>query len=86
MKENGDLATIANQAEQDFVKNSFTFSSWVWLGGVRKSGNWTWADGTPFEFDLNVENNDSHDYLFMDSAYRWKDYVNAQKCHYLCQF
>ena len=85
-KKNGDLATVANQATQDFIKNSFTFSTFVWLGGKRIAGKWTWADGTPFEFDLNIENNVGHDYLMMDSAYRWKDNIKSRGYHYLCQY
>ena len=86
MKKNGDLATIANQATQDFVKNSFTISTYTWLGGKRTDGRWTWADGIPFEFDLNIENNVGHDYLMMDTAYRWKDNYNYVKYHYICQY
>jgi len=84
---NGDLATIADQATQDFVKSSFIFSKWIWLGGIRTSGKWTWADGTIWTgFDLNTQNDDGHDYLFMETSYDWNDWTNSHKSHFLCQY
>ena len=57
-KNGGDLATISNQATQDFVVNSITHlnlkiedtiqDSNCWIGGERNSGVWSWADGTPW--------------------------------------
>ena len=52
MKKNGDLATIADQATNDFVTNSFPISFTFWIGGVRKSGKRTWTDGTEHHRNL----------------------------------
>ena len=50
-KDGGVLATIENQATQDFIEKNIDWDAvdgHVWLGGVRKYEVWTWEDGTPW--------------------------------------
>ena len=87
-KKNGDLATIADQATQDFVKTSFALSTYSWIGGVKRSGKWTWADGTPWTWHLSINDESGQDYLLM-SANQWHDcYLDHNGCKfpYLCQY
>ena len=86
MKKNGDLATIADQATNDFVTNSFPISFTFWIGGVRKSGKWTWADGTLWNFDLNEQNDSGDDYLVMWNTNKWGDCRTSCKFYFLCQY
>ncbi len=51
----GHLATAADISEFQFIASrSSSCSCWVWLGGTRNPNaaitQWTWIDGTPFQF------------------------------------
>lgn len=43
----GYLATITSQVELDFIKNNFSWSQFVWLGGsdTTTEGEWFWVTG-----------------------------------------
>ena len=50
--ENGDLASIPNQATNDFLLSLFHNPSGIqWIGGRKEEGVWKWTDGTPWHFE-----------------------------------
>ena len=51
----GDLASIANMAEQTALFNHYQakgYSGPAWIGGARITGRWAWSDGSPFNFSF----------------------------------
>ena len=63
----------------------FTYDA-AWIGGIRVSGAWTWADGTQWTgYDKNVQNNIGHDYLFLFDDGNWGDWTQNNNLHYICQ-
>ena len=48
---NGDLASVPDQATNDFLTTLTT--DLVWIGGndIDTEGTWVWSDGTPWNYD-----------------------------------
>ena len=91
-KTGGVLAAIPNQETQNFIENNFDFSSAVgsgfWLGGVKKSGFWTWVDGstwTGYTNWLSGQPNDE-EVLLIGPDYTWRDWTKSNVLYYLCQY
>ena len=87
----GDLAIITDEATNNFMIQNFVplFTNFgAWIGGIRVSGAWTWADGTQWTgYDKNVEDNSGHDYLFLRETGNWGDWrqTNDFSFDYICQ-
>ena len=59
----GHLVSIHSEAENQFIYNSFRDSVGrsLWIGALKVNSNWTWSDGTPWDYDKWIANNPSGD-------------------------
>ena len=48
--EQGDLASVHNRAENEFIRG-LSRGERLWLGGRRSSRDFTWSDGSVWDFD-----------------------------------
>ncbi|MEM7011174.1 MAG: C-type lectin domain-containing protein [Verrucomicrobiota bacterium] len=65
----GQLATIANSEENEFVKKLIKGKQ-AWLGAHKKDGPWKWLDGTPWSFQ-DFEQANPQDHLLIRSTGKW---------------
>ena len=89
--ENGDLAVISNQDILDFVKINFNFFDSPWIGVVEtRTGEWTWADGTPwtdFGQIIYKDEDPSSNIQYMLFNYNyWNGYGGNSRYGFFCQF
>ncbi|KAM4574367.1 galactose-specific lectin nattectin-like [Fundulus diaphanus] len=83
----GNLASIQTDDEQDFIsgfilKKTGSYSS-TWVGGHKEEGEWTWSDGSPFEFNNwspGEPNNVGGNENCMEINLRGRKYVNDANC------
>merc|ERR1719158_352443 len=49
----GNLASLHNQEEFNFVQNLISYSDRIWIGGsdVVHEGTWTWSDGSDWDYE-----------------------------------
>ena len=88
-KNGGDLATIGNQATQDFVVDNILTRSYTWIGAEKISSVWSWVDGTPWTGFANWASNEPQgtNVVVLDSAYQWYDTSKQTSSrYYLCEF
>ena len=95
----GDLASIKDEEALNFIINKFTLSYYVWIGGEKKEGKWTWTDGTNFGYENWASNQpyyipsngynhySSNIYIMMTSgsSRSWYDRSNGYSYGALCQ-
>ena len=82
-----DLATVADQETMDFIEKNFKISSNTWIGGEKVSEEWSWADGTAWNFtNWEYSEPDNDDALYLKSDYLWYDYRKYGTYHYICQY
>lgn len=65
----GQLATITNSEENEFVKKLIVGKQ-AWLGAHKKDGPWKWLDGTPWSFQ-DFENVAPQDHLLIRKTGKW---------------
>ena len=88
----GVLAAISNQETQNCIENYIDLSGNVgyWIGGERKSGVWTWTDGSPWTGNWGGGNhlteNQFEDALLIYDDYTWRDWQKSHFIYYLCQY
>ena len=88
----GDLATIADQQTLDFIKNNIALkNTHTWIGAERSSGEWKWADGTPWSFtawgNLIEKENWVDPAIIYSADYKWYNQVAGNsKYPYICQY
>ena len=97
LKTGGDLATIANQATQDFFENYFKFDKNTFIGAQKKMGAWIWVDGSPWvEFETwvtgepNIKSDNAAVVIgtskkWYDVPKTWKNGYGSGGGYYLCQ-
>ena len=92
--ENGDLASIPNQATNDFILTLFqNHKAKKWIGGYDydEEGVWKWTDGTPWQYQNWEEDNPSNvneeDFLAIDlKSGKWWDMIVTKQLHFICQY
>ena len=93
--ENGDLASIPNQATNDFILSLFHNPSGIqWIGGYDydEEGVWKWLDGTPWQYqNWNTDqpsNLNKEDFLAIDlRTGKWSDEKGTKKPEtIICQY
>ena len=52
---NGDLASIPDQATNDFLTTLSADKSWIGATDAALEGSWTWTDGTPWGYESWLE-------------------------------
>ena len=89
----GDLATIGDQSTQDFFLNiSRKDVKNTYIGGERKSGVWSWADGTTWYGFANWQTGEPNDgddvVVLINNSTFWYDglKVGHYEGNYLCQY
>ena len=93
-EENGDLASIPNQATNDFMLSLFqNHNAKKWIGGYDydEDGVWKWTDGTPWQFrnwDTDQPSNEGDkDHLAINlKSAKWLDMKITAKLHFICQY
>ena len=50
MSVQGHLVSIKSPEENTFILDALS-SPWFWIGGTYQSSQWTWSDGTQWNFD-----------------------------------
>ena len=90
----GDLLSVADNAEMDFVK-SISFDNvtyWIGLNDLDSEDVFVWSDGTPFNSSLynnwiagepNDDKNNEDCVELKEKA--WNDFICAQKLSYICE-
>ena len=92
MKNGGDLASIANQATQDFIVNNIRTTDYTWIGAESKSNAWSWADGTPWTGFGNWESSQpvagKQNAIVIYSDNKWKRWGRSGSIYanFLCQY
>ena len=92
----GNLVTIEDEETHNFIISeidlAITSSSFVWIGGYRVSGVWTWRDGTTFKF-TNWKSGQPDDYggkedciLYSWNPPQWNDLECEESHPYICQY
>ena len=87
----GDLATIADQQTLDFIKNKLVLGDSHWIGAEKSSGEWRWADGTPWSFSawgtVNPNNHGATSRATIYTNYKWYAQINGNHTvNYICQY
>ena len=85
----GDLATIADQQTLDFIKNNFVLNYHHWIGAEQSSGEWKWADGTPWSFTAWASGfpNADNGPVIIYKNYKWYNQLDDdRKMNYICQY
>ena len=95
------LASSGSKIENDFIGRlhpSDITRLYFWLGGTDSDdeGNWSWIDGTPFNF-TSWESSEGSDgvqdsclamynyYYYSYDTYRWYDYECYASYPYICE-
>ena len=90
----GDLLSVADNAEMDFVK-SISFDNvtyWIGLNDLDSEDVFVWSDGTPFNSSLynnwivgepNDDKNNEDCVELKEKA--WNDFVCEEKLSYICE-
>ena len=98
----GELASIPDQATNDFLKSLPSVVSFAWVGGTdsdnqgthdSSEGNWKWSDGTVWGYESwgsgqPSDTNSRNDYLAFNAG-SWNDlgsYQNDDVLSFLCQY
>ena len=83
----GDLATVADQQTMDFIEKNLKISSNTWIGGEKVSEEWSWADGTAWNYtNWRSSEPDNDDGLYLESNHMWYDYPKSYTLYYICQY
>ena len=87
----GVLAAIPNQETQNFIENYIDLSGKVgyWIGGERKSGVWTWTDGSPWTGYANWlagQPDNVENALLIGPDFTWRDWWKFKRSYYMCQY
>ena len=90
-KNGGVLAIIANQATQGFLVGNIKIKTYTWIGAEKKSGIWSWTDGTPWTGYAKWQSGQpssgpSDESVVLNSDYDWYDTSKSSPRYYLCQF
>ena len=82
-QEGGHLVTISNLAENTFVYENSSPSSWLGFTDENSEGNWQWITGEPVNFTYwlpnEPNNSNNEDYAQMGHTspyYKWNDNAN----------
>ena len=83
----GDLATVNDAAEQQWLTKTFGQLGWLWIGYYQTdklaepAGHWAWASGETSAYTNwapgdpnNGGNNEDNAFMNLDSTGRWADY------------
>ena len=89
----GNLASIPNEATNNFLNNLGDKQSFKWIGGYdfNTGGEWKWSDGTPWSYTKwgknYPKNSKGKDYLSMfgDDGI-WGDYFEVGLLEFICQY
>ena len=88
----GDLATIGDQETQDFFMNiTRTDVTLTYIGAEKKSGVWSWADGSTWygfaNWAQNEPNAGDDAVVLIHNHTFWYDGLRVEyNCNYLCQY
>merc|ERR1712226_663348 len=87
----GNLASIHSREEQDFLVGMVTTTASLWIGGIDRKHDleWTWTDGSEFDFSFWLESQPSGGqyYMAMYMGYlgAWRDLDYNDSRGYICQ-
>ena len=87
-KNGGDLASIANQATLDFLVDNIKTTTYTWIGAEKKSGVWSWADGTPWTEFTNWAAGQPQEnvVVVINKQFFWYDDPKTFDHYYLCEY
>ena len=95
----GDLVSIHSEVENEKIRNirqlySSTMDIWIGLNDIKDEKNFTWSDGTKYEYK-NWKANEPNNYgtgedcgmIYYKSAYsgKWNDNECKKKLHFICE-
>ncbi|ROT63784.1 mannose receptor [Penaeus vannamei] len=61
----GVLASITSEDEQAFVSGLLNSSAWIGLSDQETEGEFTWEDGSPFNYDSWEEGEPNNSYMYL---------------------
>ena len=94
--QNGYLASILSEEENQFIVDHFVGDYYFWIGGsdLKVENSWTWTDGSPWNYtdwstgQPEEANGDTEHCLNMFSYRRkgkWNDLICTYKKMFLCK-
>ena len=84
----GHLASIHSAAENDFIAANFDSYFWIGGNGTGYPNQWTWSDGSSWDFTNWYSENPNSSYqcvLFSTSGYGWQNYICSYYYPYVCK-
>ena len=89
--EGGELASVLDEAANNFLKNNFSTPNNVWIGGSKEddSSGWTWSDGAEWgyqNFSNEYQEDEEGHLLFNSSDGSWIVSSTSKERSSLCQF
>ena len=86
----GHLASVSSEEVNEIVESVASKSTYVWLGGRKKSGKWGWSDNSTWGFANWVwgnedENAEDGSCVYMNFYGKWDDRSPKHKHRFICQ-
>ena len=87
MNYGGHLASIHSKAEDDFLVSLSTSSFWIGGTGTGYPGDWTWSDGSSWDYTHWFLEYSSGNYqcVFYRSGYGWENDFCNDTFYYICK-
>jgi hypothetical protein len=87
----GHLASIHSRAEYDFILDLLPGYFFIWIGGIRGAADaseWTWSDGSVWDYEAWYEENSNPDFrcvLSSGSSGWYNHYCDFNQNAYVCK-
>ena len=83
MRYGGHLASIHSKAEDDFTAKLLTNSYWIGGSGSGYLNDWTWSDGTSWDFSHWYSEIIGYQCVFYNHGDGWENYACSGRYNYI---
>ena len=89
---NGDLAAVSDWKIKQTLEKHLKKQESYWIGGHKINGQWEWSNGDTWDFESwgtgqpNLDASKEENFIRMDGAFNWHDYVLNSKSYFLCEW